>query len=400
MAKWRWLFILTLVLVAGAGGWWAFDRPVQSAAPATVPVQRGHVEETVLATGVLQANALVSVGAQVSGRIQKLHVALGDPVAPGDLVAEIDSLDQENALKSAEAALAQVAAQIKMQEATRDQALQAQVRAEQLKGRQLISDAEYETAGLAVRTAEAQLDSLVAQRDQAELRVESAKLDLERTRISSPIGGTVVAVMVDEGQTVNAASATPTIVRVADLDTMVVKAEISEADVPRVQPGQKVYFTILGEPGRRIAATLRAVEPAPSSITTETAPTTGSAIYYNGLFEVDNPGHRLRISMTAQVTVVLADAEDVLVVPAAALGQRAQDGTYSVGVYDPASTEVTARRIEVGLNNNVVAEVTGGIEEGELVVTSGMGPRMPGGGQQGGPSRGGLLGGGRAMFGG
>ena len=396
-SAWRWLFALVVIAAAGGGTFWMLDRPAQSAAPATVPVQIGRVEHTVLATGVLQANALVSVGAEVSGRIQKLHVALGDSVEPGQLIAEIDSLDQENALKRAEAALAQVEAQVKMQQATLDQASQAQARAEQLKGRQLISDVDYENAGLAVRTASAQLDSLIAQRDQAELSVESARLDLERTRIASPIGGTVVAVLVGEGQAVNAAQSSPTIVKVADLDRMVVKAEISEADVPRVSPGQKVYFTILGEPSRRIAATLRAIEPAPSSITEEAEPATGSAIYYNGLFEVDNPDHKLRIAMTAQVTIVLAEADDVLVIPATALGQRGEGG-YTVRVYRPATGEITPRRIEVGLNNNVVAEVVDGLEEGELVVTSADAAARAGGQAQQG--RRGFPGGGRGLFGG
>ena len=391
---WRWLFGLVVVAGAGAGAFWMLDRPAQSAAPATAPVQLGRVEQTVLATGVLQANALVSVGAEVSGRIQRLHVALGDSVEPGQLIAEIDSLDQENALKRAEAALAQVEAQVKMQQATLDQATQAQTRAEQLKGRRLISDVDYENAGLAVRTASAQLDSLAAQRDQAELTVESARLDLERTRVASPIGGTVVAVLVGEGQAVNAAQSSPTIVKVADLDRMVVKAEISEADVPRVSPGQRVYFTILGEPSRRIAATLKAVEPAPSSITEDTEPATGSAIYYNGLFEVENPDHKLRIAMTAQVTIVLAEANDVLVIPATALGGRGEDG-YTVRVYRPGTGEIEPRRVRVGLNNNVVAEVVDGLAEGELVVTGVAAAR--GGGEQGG--RGGGFPGGRGLFG-
>ena len=118
---------------------------------------------------------------------------------------------------------------------------------------------------------------------------------------------------------------------------MVVKAEISEADVPRVEPGQKVYFTILGDPDTRIEATLRAVEPAPESIADDTRQSSSSstAIYYNGLFDVENPGHRLRISMTAQVTIVLQSADDVLTVPASVLSRKDREGNYTVQVWDP-----------------------------------------------------------------
>ena len=126
--------------------------------------------------------------------------------------------------------------------------------------------------------------------------------------------GTVVSLEVEVGQTVNASSSSPTIVKLANLDNMVVKAEISEADVPRVVPGQKVYFTILGDPNTRIDATLRAVEPAPDSISSDSTASSSSstAIYYNGLFDVANPDHKLRISMTAQVTIVLDQADNVL----------------------------------------------------------------------------------------
>ena len=128
----------------------------------------------------------------------------------------------------------------------------------------------------------------------------------------------MVAVLVTEGQSVNAAQTAPTIVKIADLDTMIIKAQISEADVTRVAPGQHATFTILGDPDTRIDATLLSVEPAPDAITTADTglSTSDNAIYYNGLFSVANPDHRLRIAMTAQVTIVINSANDVLTLPA------------------------------------------------------------------------------------
>src|SRR5690606_9228331 len=137
-------------------------------------------------------------------------------------------------------------------------------------------------------------------------------------RITAPVSGTIVAVLVTEGQSVNAAQQSPTIVKIADLDTMLIKALISEADVTRVQPGQHAYFSILGEPNARIDAVLKSIEPAPDAIVTDDSGIAGNdnAVYYNGLFEVANPDHRLRIAMTAQVTIVVQSAHDVLLVPA------------------------------------------------------------------------------------
>ncbi|HWV19952.1 MAG TPA: efflux RND transporter periplasmic adaptor subunit, partial [Devosia sp.] len=233
--------------------------------------------------------------------------------------------------------------------------------------------------------------------DQAELTVDSAKLNLARTQIVAPSDGTVVALVVEEGQTLNANSSTPTIAKIANLDTMVIKAEISEADVVKVKAGQKVYFTILGEPDNRIEATLREIEPAPTSINSDTtSDSSSSAIYYNGLFDVPNADHRLRISMTAEVTIVLADAKDVLILPSSLVARKGPDGAAMVMVYDPKTEETQPRRVEVGLNNNITAQVVSGLEEGEEVVSGGLVTvSRPAGGQgqgrMGGPGGGGPM---------
>lgn len=396
----RWLIAATLVVLVGAGGagYFVLGTTAKDEVPRTVPVSRGSVEETVLASGTIQASSLVSVGAEVSGRIKSLNVALGDTVKAGDVIAEIDSLNQENEVRAAEASLANVEAQKAIQQASLAQARVALERAEKLNPQKLISDADYQAAQLSVQTAEGQLQAVDAQIQQAEINVDTAKLNLDRTRIVAPSDGTIVAVAVEVGQSVNANNASPTIVKLANLDRMVVKAEISEADVPRVEPGQKVYFTILGDPDTRIEATLRAVEPAPESIADETAASSSSssAIYYNGLFDVDNPDHRLRISMTAQVTIVLRAADNVLTVPASVLTQRGRDGGYMVNVWSPEQEAAEPRRISVGLNNKITAEVTDGLNEGDLIVT---GAAAAGTSSAGGGTRNLLSGGGRGAGG-
>jgi macrolide-specific efflux system membrane fusion protein len=390
----KWLAILMVVAGGGFAGWWYFLAAPQAATvPNTVVVSRADIERTVLASGVLEANSLVSVGAEVSGRIEAVHVALGQHVKKGDLIVEIDSLDQENAVKTAQAVLAGIEAQKRSQEASLVKAEAALARNQQLSANSLVSQTDLETAQAAVDSAQAQIDQLDAQIAQSQLSVESAELDLARTKIVAPSDGTIVALLVDEGQTVNANSTIPTIVKIADLDTMVIKAEISEADVVRVQAGQRVYFTILGEPDVKIDATLREVEPAPTSISSDTA-STDSAVYYNGLFDVPNPEHKLRISMTAQVTIVLDEAKDALVLSSGLVSRKDPEGNTIVPVYDPATETVTPRRIEVGLNNNVMAEITSGLSEGEQVVSGGTAIARPAGSGQGGgfrPPGGGMM---------
>lgn len=396
MKRWfKWIALLVVVGAAGAG-WLVFSAPAKDEVPRTTPVARGNIEETVLASGVIEASSLVSVGAEVSGRIKTLNVQLGDDVKAGDVIAEIDSLNQENAVKAAQASLANTQAQKTIQAANLAQAKTALERAEKLSPQKLISDADLQTAQLAVQTAEGQLQAIDAQIDQAQINVEAAQLNLDRTKIVAPSDGTVVAVSVEVGQSVNANNSSPTIVKLANLDKMVVKAEISEADVPRVEPGQKVYFTILGDPDTRIDATLRAVEPAPDSIASDDASssTSATAVYYNGLFDVDNPDHKLRISMTAQVTIVLKSADNVLTIPASVLTRKDRDGSYMLPVWDQQKEAVEPKKVTIGLNNNVTAEVVAGLDEGDLVINTTAAPSTTRSGNAQGGTRNILTGGG------
>lgn len=371
---WRWIIAIVVLAGLAGGAWYYFGRSQAEPAPPTVAVTRGDIQQTVLASGSLEANSVTSVGAQVSGRIETLHVKLGDTVKKGDPIADIDSLDQENAVKSAQAALANMKAQRLGKLADQTQAQQTLTRTEQLLKQNLKSQADYDSAKAAVDAAAASLAALDAQISQAELAVDSANLNLSRTKITSPVDGTVVAVLVSEGQNISSAQNSPTIVKVADLDTMVIKAQISEADVTRVQPGQKAYFTILGEPNNQIEATLRSIEPAPDAISTADSGISSSdnAIYYNGRFEVKNSDHKLRIAMTAKITIVLQDAPDALLLPSSVLGTANRQGKYFVRVLDPKTEEVTPHEVTVGINNNINAQITGGLNEGDLVVATGI----------------------------
>jgi macrolide-specific efflux system membrane fusion protein len=162
-----------------------------------------------------------------------------------------------------------------------------------------------------------------------------------------------------------------------NLATMTVYAQISEADVVRAAVGQEVYFTILGNHQRRYTSKLRDIAPAPESVTNEdassstastsTTTSTKTAMYYNGLFDIDNADGVLRTYMTAQVSVVLGRAKGVLLMPSAALGERARDGSYTVQVAGP-DGRPQPRKVQIGLDNQAMAEVRSGLREGERVV--------------------------------
>lgn len=361
------LVVLLVLVAVGGWGWRTHAALRETPVPATAAASRGDVAETVLATGVIEAQKLVSVGARVSGQIETLAVHLGQEVAEGDLIATIDSQDQKNAVLQAEADLAQIEAQIAAKAASLEKARLAFDRQSELLERNAVAKEAAEAATAEVKMQAAELDALRAQKARAGVTVASARLALDRTRITAPIAGTIVAVVVREGQTVNAIQSTPTLVKIANLDRMVVKAEISEADVVHVAPGQKVSFTILGEPDQPIAAVVRGIEPAPSAIETADTIATDEAIYYNALLEVENPGHRLRIGMTTQVSIMLDEARDVLTVPASAL--KREGGGFAVDLWDASAAETRRVPVEVGLNDRVTAEIRSGLSEGDRVVT-------------------------------
>lgn len=339
----------------------------------TTPVTRGSLETTVLASGTVESDNLVSVGAQVSGQLKSLKVDLGDTVKAGQLVAEIDSLPQQNTLRTKTAALSAIRAQKQAKEASLALAdLNYKRQAQMLRG-DAASREDAETAEANLKVLRAEIAALDAQIEQARIAVDTAQLDLGYTKITSPLDGVVVGIVTKEGQTVNANQTAPTIIKVARLDRMSIRVEISEADVIRVKPGQRVSFTILGEPDNRYPAVVKTIEPAPESIAKETTNTassttsTSTAIYYIGILDVPNPDGKLRISMTAQVHIVLDEAKDVLLIPSAALGDKDKDGRYPVRLESTPGT-VEERRVRIGLNNNVQAEVREGLQEGQLVV--------------------------------
>jgi len=374
--KHRRLLIIAGAVLCTAIAAWLGLRPTPPPALQLAPVVRGNIEQVVEATGTLKPSRLVSVGAQVSGRIETLHVKLGDKVKAGDPIADIDSRTQRNALLSAQAAQRTARANRDALATDLRQFELTLQRQQQLVASQLVARADFDAAKAKVDATREQITALDGEIVQRQTDVDIAQTNLEYTRITAPTDGTVLAVVAREGQTVNAVQSAPTIVMLGNQDVMTVYAEISEADVVHTTIGQEAFFTILGDAGRRYSSTLRDIAPAPESITNEDTSSLASpalsagsrtAMYYNGQFDVDNTDGRLRSYMTAQVRIVLGRAHNVLTIPSAALGARAGDGSYTVQVR-AADGRAVARRITIGLDDQIQAQVRSGVKEGEQVV--------------------------------
>lgn len=311
--------------------------------------------------------------------------------------AQAEVLSEQASLKSAYADLASRQSELKQAQADFS-------RLKSLVAIDAISQQEYDTQGTAVETAKAAVANARAAIDnakaalvtatanirsqQAELRksqtnVNTAQQDLGYTTIRAPMSGTVVSITTEQGSTVNANQTAPTIVTLADLSTVRINAQISEADVINVQAGMPVYFNIIGNPEQKFDATLKAIEPAPEQISDTSS--TDTAIYYIGYLEVPNPERRFRIDMTAQVYVVIDQAKDTLLIPATALKNSKTDAsgktTATVRVLQ-ADGIVKEQPVTVGINNRVDAQILTGLQAGdEIILSEDNGADKKGGGR-------------------
>lgn len=366
----------------------------------TAPVTVSDLREEVLASGTLKPARLTAVGAQVSGRITALNVRVGDSVKAGDVIAQIDPVTRQNDLRSSEASLKNYRAQKVEKEAALALAEANLARQQATLVQRATSRSDFDSAESTARQTRAQIAALEALIVGAEASVETARVNLEYTRITAPIDGTVLATVVQEGQTVNAVQSAPTIVVLGQLETMTVRAEISEADIVKVRPGQSLYFTILGDQDHRYESRLEQIEPAPESIksdasfsstTTSSSSSSSSssastAIYYIGVFNVANRDLSLRTYMTAEVHIVTGEARRVKVIPALAV-MRKSDGRSTVRTLS-ASGEVGEREVKTGLNDRTTVEIKSGLDEGERVVTGEANEQTASRGMPGGPSGG------------
>ncbi|HZL21274.1 MAG TPA: efflux RND transporter periplasmic adaptor subunit, partial [Polyangia bacterium] len=278
----------------------------------TANVDRGRIVARVTATGTLSALVTVQVGTQVSGTIQKLFVDFNSPVKKGQLIAKIDpqliSASLEQARANFEAAQGNL---VKAEAQERDAGRQFE-RSKGLLDRKLIAQADFDTAQANMEVARGATAAARGSQAQAKAALYQAQINLDMTKIVSPTDGTVISRSVDVGQTVAASLAAPTLFVIAkDLREMQVDTSVAEADVGRLVAGMAATFTVDAFPGEHFRGQVRQIRNAPTTLQ--------NVVTYDAVIDVANPDLKLRPGMTANITYIAAEKDDVLRVPNAAL---------------------------------------------------------------------------------
>lgn len=355
--KKRYWLLMVLVLILMLWGWKTLNTPKPQYQ--TLIVHKGELNQSVLATGKLDAVRKVDVGAQVSGQLKTLSVEIGDRVQKDSLLGVIDPEQAQNQIKEAQATLMELRAQRRQALAEMALAKVTLGRQQALAKRQVVSRQDLDTAATDLEVKQAQLGTIDAQIKRNQASLDTAKTNLEYTRIVAPMSGEVTAITTQQGQTVIAAQQAPNILTLADMSTMLVKAQVSEADVINLNPGLKAWFTVLGDPLTRYEGTLKDILPTPEKV--------NDAIFYNARFEVPNPQGVLRLEMTAQVHILLSNKKDILLIPLTALGDTTGDRRYKVTLLRNGETH--EREIVIGMRNDTQVEVVKGLQEGDEIVT-------------------------------
>jgi membrane fusion protein, macrolide-specific efflux system len=394
----RWLKVGSAVaacILLAAGGYYAwqswFGPDDASEGVVTAVAQRGNLEDTVTATGTLQPKDYVDVGTQVSGQVKALLVDIGAVVKKGQLLAEVDPSVYQAKVDGDRALLLNQQAQLADRQAQLVLAELQLTRQENMNREDATTADALQSADAGRKSALAQVNVVKAQLQQTDSTLRGDEANLGYTKIYAPIAGTVVSQAAKLGQTLNANQQAPIVMRIADLATMTVQAQVSEADVPKLHVGMDVYFTTLGGDNHRYYGKLRQIPPTPTVV--------NNVVLYDALFEVENPNQVLMTQMTAQVFFVLASAKDAVLVPVAALrraaaGDRSKGGARKGGgerasgadpraQFSNASARVSVvdaggkvedREVKVGVMNRVSAVIVSGLEPGEKVV---IGNRQP-----------------------
>lgn len=306
-SKTGWVLLILVIVGAGAAwGWWRWRTPPAAKIEyRTAEVSRGDIVQTVTANGQLSSVITVDVGSQVSGNILKLHVDYNSKVTNGQLIAELDPATYEARLVQAESELANAQAQHTLARVNAK-------RAAELFRNQLIAESEHDQTMAQLEQAEAVLKIRQA-------AVQSAQVDLSRTKIRSPIDGTVISRNMNVGQTVQASFSAPTLFQIAnDLTRMEIAAMVSEADIGGVEEGQEVAFTVEAFPSRTFEGRVAQVRNQPT--------TNQNVVNYATIISVHNSDLKLKPGMTATVTITTARKEGVLRVSNAALRFRPPAG--------------------------------------------------------------------------
>ena len=375
--------ILIILLILGVGGYFIYDKffkiKDEKVEFITKKAKKGSFSKKVDATGEIFATELVDVGAQVSGQIKKLYVKLGDQVKKGDMVASIDSSTQQNSIDNKEAQLAIYKAQLESAKVALNIAKTQFDRENALFAKNATSKQEFESAKNTFSANSAKIKELEAQIKQTNIELSTAKINLGYTKITAPRDGTVVSVQVEEGQTVNANQTTPTIVNIADLSRVKMKMQIAEGDITKIKVGTPVEYSILSEPTKKFQTTVSSIDPGLTTLSDgsygssssskssySSSSSSSSAVYYYAQSIVDNKDGILRIGMTTQNELLIANVEGAIIVPSIGI-KKDENGTF---VYVLKDGKPVKTAVKTGIKDNLDTQIISGINEGDEIITS------------------------------
>jgi HlyD family secretion protein len=382
--------IVVLGVGLAGGAWWWFRESALPVSYLTATVERGSLSRLVVATGTVNPVTTVQVGSYVSGPIKEIFVDYNSPVKQGQRVAQIDPRPFVLKVKQAEANLATARAQVEKDKADLDFKQHVLRRSRDLFERNLVAKQEVEAAERDYDQARSQFQLDQARVEQAAAALEEARVNLGYTDISSPVDGVVVERNVNVGQTVAASFQTPVLFLIArDLTKMQVNTNVSESDIGMVNEGQAAFFAVDAYPERKFWGVVTQVRNAPQIVQ--------NVVTYNVVVSVDNADLALKPGMTANISIVSAQRDNVLKIPLAALrfrpprasgktvqnGQQrtsrsvnnppaaapAQDGWRQVWIETDSHT-LTPLAVQVGISDDSFAELlSGSLREGDVVVT-------------------------------
>ena len=375
--------ILIILLILGVGGYFVYDKffniKDEKVEFITKKAKKGSFSKKVDATGEIFATELIDVGAQVSGQIKKLYVKLGDQVKKGDMIASIDSSTQQNSIDNKEAQLAIYKAQLESAKVALNIAKTQFDRENALFAKNATSKQEFESVKNTYSANSAKIKELEAQIKQTNIELSTAKINLGYTKITAPRDGTVVSVQVEEGQTVNANQTTPTIVNIADLSRVKMKMQIAEGDITKIKVGTPVEYSILSEPTKKFQTTVSSIDPGLTTLSDgsygssssskssySSSSSSSSAVYYYAQSIVDNKDGILRIGMTTQNELLIANVKDAIIVPSIGI-KKDENGTF---VYVLKDGKPVKTAVKTGIKDNLDTQIISGINEGDEIITS------------------------------
>lgn len=371
-----------LVIAAAAVGYYYISSDKAEIQYKTSPVTRGDILSTIQATGTLNPVETVDVGTQISGTIKELYFDYNSRVKQGQLIALMDSDTQAAEVAQYEAALASTRADAANARAELDVAAKNLARTQELARRDLIAKSDVDADTSAWLKAKASLTAAEAKVSQSAAALRKSRINLNYTKIYSPVDGVVVAKNVEEGQTVAASYQTPSIAEIArDLTQMQVEVNVDEADIGGVREGQEATFNVDTYPNEKFAGKVTQVRLSPE--------TNDNVVTYTVVVKLSNPDGKLLPGMTANVSLILESRKGVLTVPNSAFRFKPSDnkeasdrGMPGPGDHKQTVAEVTQPavyrlekkkpvkvEVEKGITDGQNTEILSGVGEGENVIT-------------------------------